>query len=95
MPFDLDLDLNVCSCVSVCAEYNEWAAYGQSKLANALFSHELARRCKSLGIPVTSNCMHPGIVDTEVSFHLKQDTADAASFVSFKETKKQECRRNV
>lgn len=48
-------------------KYNEWQAYGQSKLANCLFSHELARRCKSLNIPVTSNCMHPGIVDTELA----------------------------
>lgn len=55
-------------------KYNEWAAYGQSKLANALFSHELARRCKSLGIPVTSNCMHPGIVDTELARYILPQT---------------------
>lgn len=48
-------------------KYNEWQAYGQSKLANCLFSHELARRCKSLRIPVTSNCMHPGVVGTELA----------------------------
>lgn len=46
--------------------YNNWLAYGQSKLANCLFSLELSRRCTSLGIPVTSNSMHPGIVDTEL-----------------------------
>lgn len=57
------------SCLNIpvwIAVYNNWLAYGQSKLANCLFSHELARRCKSLGIPVTSNCMHPGVVDTQV-----------------------------
>ncbi|CAK9256234.1 unnamed protein product [Sphagnum jensenii] len=46
--------------------YERWLAYGQSKLANCLFSHELSRRCVSFGIPVTSNCMHPGIVDTQL-----------------------------
>ncbi|KAG0600113.1 hypothetical protein M758_11G008300 [Ceratodon purpureus] len=51
-------------------KYNEWQAYGQSKLANCLFSHELARRCKSLNIPVTSNCMHPGVVDTELARYI-------------------------
>lgn len=51
-------------------KYNEWQAYGQSKLANCLFSHELARRCKSLNIPITSNCMHPGVVDTELARYI-------------------------
>ncbi len=37
-------------------------AYGQSKLANVLFSHELARRLSGSG--VTSNALHPGFVRT-------------------------------
>mgnify|MGYP003334927693 CR=1 FL=1 len=39
-----------------------WGAYGQSKLANILFTRELARRLAGSG--VTANCMHPGMVDT-------------------------------
>jgi len=39
-------------------------AYGQSKLANALFSLELARRLK--GTRITSNALHPGVIDTEI-----------------------------
>lgn len=35
-------------------------AYGQSKLANVLFSYELARRLSGTG--VTSNVLHPGFV---------------------------------
>jgi NAD(P)-dependent dehydrogenase (short-subunit alcohol dehydrogenase family) len=33
-------------------------AYGQSKLANGLFTYELARRLEGTG--VSANCLHPG-----------------------------------
>ncbi|NWG20702.1 MAG: SDR family oxidoreductase [Chloroflexi bacterium] len=42
--------------------YNGWGAYAQSKLANILFSNELARRLAGSG--VTSNALHPGFVAT-------------------------------
>ena len=42
--------------------YNGWAAYAQSKLANILFSNELARRLEGTGM--TSNALHPGFVAT-------------------------------
>lgn len=38
--------------------YRIFGAYGQSKLANILFSYELARRLAGIG--VTVNCLHPG-----------------------------------
>ena len=37
-------------------------AYGRSKLANILFTRELARRLEGSG--VTANCFHPGLVAT-------------------------------
>jgi NAD(P)-dependent dehydrogenase (short-subunit alcohol dehydrogenase family) len=37
-----------------------FAAYGRSKLANILFTRELARRLDGTG--VTANCLHPGFV---------------------------------
>jgi NAD(P)-dependent dehydrogenase (short-subunit alcohol dehydrogenase family) len=40
-------------------------AYGRSKLANALFSLELARRLQGTG--VTSNAVHPGLVKTNIA----------------------------
>ncbi len=42
--------------------YNGWQAYGRSKLANILFTRELARRLAGTG--VTANCFHPGFVAT-------------------------------
>jgi len=40
--------------------YSGWLAYGRSKLANVLFSYELARRLD--GLAVTVNAVHPGFV---------------------------------
>jgi len=40
--------------------YRAFTAYGQSKLANILFTVELARRLQGRG--VTANCLHPGFV---------------------------------
>jgi NAD(P)-dependent dehydrogenase (short-subunit alcohol dehydrogenase family) len=48
--------------------YSGWKAYGQSKLANVLFTYELARRLKGTG--VTANCMHPGVVGTNLFNHV-------------------------
>lgn len=44
--------------------YNGWRAYAQSKLANLLFSNELARRLEGSGI--TSNALHPGFVRSRI-----------------------------
>lgn len=44
--------------------YTAWGAYGQSKLANILFTKELARRLEETG--VTANCLHPGVVRTGI-----------------------------
>jgi len=41
-----------------------WRAYAQSKLANVLFTYELAMRLDGTG--VTTNALHPGFVATHV-----------------------------
>ncbi len=44
------------------AGYSGWMAYGQSKLMNVLFTLALARRLQGSG--VTSNVLHPGVINT-------------------------------
>ncbi|UYZ63878.1 SDR family oxidoreductase [Hymenobacter weizhouensis] len=45
-------------------KYSWLTAYADSKLANILFTKELAHRLDLTGI--TANCLHPGLVDTSL-----------------------------
>jgi NAD(P)-dependent dehydrogenase (short-subunit alcohol dehydrogenase family) len=49
--------------------YSAWLAYGQSKLANLLFTSELQRRLDAAGSPVTSQSAHPGYSATNLQGH--------------------------
>jgi NAD(P)-dependent dehydrogenase (short-subunit alcohol dehydrogenase family) len=53
---DLNLDRN----------YNRVVSYGQSKLANLLFTYELARRLEAKGAPTIATAAHPGAADTDL-----------------------------
>lgn len=44
--------------------WSGWRAYSRSKLANVLFTRELARRLDGSG--VVANCFHPGVVATRL-----------------------------
>jgi NAD(P)-dependent dehydrogenase (short-subunit alcohol dehydrogenase family) len=50
--------------------YNRVEAYGQSKLANLLFTYELQRRLNHKGAPTVALAAHPGFSDTELMRHL-------------------------
>lgn len=50
-------------------DYNVVSAYGQAKLANLLFTRELAKRLDGKGITV--NCAHPGAVATSMGVDRK------------------------
>ena len=65
--------------------YGTMRAYGQSKLANILFTYELARRLEGSG--VTVNCLHPGIIGTNI-FRAAPGILSVAAKLIFKSPKK-------
>lgn len=48
--------------------YDAGMAYNQSKLANVMFTRELARKLS--GTNVTVNAVNPGLVDTKLMRHM-------------------------
>jgi NAD(P)-dependent dehydrogenase (short-subunit alcohol dehydrogenase family) len=50
-------------------DYNAWGAYGQSKLANLLFTRELQRRLTEAGSSVRATAAHPGYAATNLQHH--------------------------
>jgi retinol dehydrogenase 14 len=59
--------------------YSGARAYNQSKLANVLFTYELARQLR--GTPVTANALHPGVVRT--SFGAEDPAVVQRLFIPF------------
>jgi retinol dehydrogenase 12 len=53
--------------------YSGWRAYARSKLANILFTYELARRLEGTGI--MANALHPGFVATNFGRNSRSITA--------------------
>jgi NAD(P)-dependent dehydrogenase (short-subunit alcohol dehydrogenase family) len=49
--------------------YDRWRAYGQSKLANLLFTSELQRRLEEAGSDVRAMAAHPGYAATNLQSH--------------------------
>ena len=49
-------------------KYSPSKAYGQSKLANVFHCTELSKRLEGSG--VTVNCLHPGVIETELFRHV-------------------------
>lgn len=47
-------------------KYDKWKAYGQAKLANLVFAHELDRRLKAAGAEAISVAAHPGFAATNL-----------------------------
>jgi NAD(P)-dependent dehydrogenase (short-subunit alcohol dehydrogenase family) len=56
--------------------YSRWRAYGQSKLANMLFTAELQRRLSDAGSPVLATAAHPGYAATNLQFHSGRRSMD-------------------
>ena len=49
--------------------WSTWRSYCNSKLANVMFTRELARRLR--GQRVTANCLHPGVIRTRLGRDMK------------------------
>ncbi|CAM2929042.1 oxidoreductase [Prescottella defluvii] len=49
--------------------YRRWPAYGQSKLANLLFTYELQRKLSASGSNVRALASHPGYASTNLQSH--------------------------
>ncbi|MBA3781398.1 MAG: SDR family NAD(P)-dependent oxidoreductase [Nocardioides sp.] len=47
--------------------YRRWPAYGQTKLANLLFTFEADRRLAAAGLPVKALAAHPGLAGTHLA----------------------------
>jgi len=47
--------------------YKPWPTYGQSKLANLLFTYELDRRLRRAELPVKALAAHPGFASTHLA----------------------------
>jgi NAD(P)-dependent dehydrogenase (short-subunit alcohol dehydrogenase family) len=61
--------------------YRAWRAYGQSKLANLLFTSELQRRLTAAGSGVLATAAHPGYASTNLQFHSGRRLLDIVSVV--------------
>jgi NAD(P)-dependent dehydrogenase (short-subunit alcohol dehydrogenase family) len=47
--------------------YRTWQVYGQSKLANLLFTYELDRRARAMELPLKALAAHPGFAGTHLA----------------------------
>ena len=56
--------------LTLAQDYGDRRAYAHSKLANVLFSLELGRRLR--GSRVTSNSLHPGMINTEIDRNMNR-----------------------
>ncbi|XP_048259619.1 retinol dehydrogenase 12-like isoform X1 [Haliotis rufescens] len=85
-------------------EYKAFDVYAKSKLANVLFTRELSSRLRGSG--VTVNCLHPGVVYTEIGRNVTQldfnwlikfllGTVGEALYYLFANTPKQGARTTV
>jgi NAD(P)-dependent dehydrogenase (short-subunit alcohol dehydrogenase family) len=59
--------------------YSRYSAYGQSKLANLMFTYELQRRLAAAGAKTIATAAHPGTARTELTRHMASVASSAMS----------------
>ncbi|XP_034943814.1 retinol dehydrogenase 11-like [Chelonus insularis] len=63
--------------------YSSMKAYNRSKLANILFTKELARQLEEAKIDgITTYSLHPGLIATELGRHLNETVFPGARFIA-------------
>jgi NAD(P)-dependent dehydrogenase (short-subunit alcohol dehydrogenase family) len=62
--------------------YSAWLAYGQSKLANLLFTSELQRRLTAVGSPARALAAHPGYSRTNLQGRTGHKLLDALTLAA-------------
>src|SRR4051794_4008838 len=62
--------------------YQRWGAYGQSKLANLLFTLELQRRLDDAGSEVRALAVHPGYSVTNLQSHTQSFVQNSVMAIS-------------
>ena len=65
-------------------KYQPWRAYGQTKLANLLFTLELQRRLQADGSHVRAHAAHPGYAATNLQSGMGNHWADRVGAISNK-----------
>jgi NAD(P)-dependent dehydrogenase (short-subunit alcohol dehydrogenase family) len=62
--------------------YKAWRAYGQSKLANLLFTAELQRKLIEVRSSIKATAAHPGYAATNLQFHSENRAMDAFNAIA-------------
>jgi NAD(P)-dependent dehydrogenase (short-subunit alcohol dehydrogenase family) len=62
--------------------YKAWRVYGQSKLANLLFTAELQRKLNEAGSSIKATAAHPGYAATNLQFHSENRAMDAFNAIA-------------
>lgn len=65
--------------------YNNWREYGQSKLADIIFSLEFDKRLRSHGYQIKSLAAHPGFSKTELQKNMDKDMLASLDLMTAKD----------
>ncbi len=66
-------------------EYNNWREYGQSKLADLIFTLEFEKRLRSNGSQIMSLAAHPGFSETDLQKYMDKDMLASLELMTAKE----------
>ncbi len=66
-------------------EYQNWRAYGQSKLADIIFALEFEKRLRANGYQTLSLAAHPGFSKTDLQVHMDKEMLASLDLMTAKE----------